>query len=487
MHEDDGYAAADAPVTRVVETRLPTKHGTFRILGYRDQGARAVGGPAKAPGTPGAPGAPEPAATVEHVALVMGLEDGESRSGAPLVRVHSECLTGDVLGSRRCDCGEQLEAALERVAAAGEGVVIYVRGHEGRGIGLVEKLRAYRLQDDGVDTLDANLQLGHVADARDYRQSAAILRDLGIDRVRLMSSNPSKERALAALGIDVVERTGMFIPARPENAAYLATKRARMGHDRPGRDVWAALLAGQVPEHPAEGAERELVERYGDLASCGPRVTIGQLGQSLDGFIASRTGDADFVTGEADREHLHRLRALVDAVLVGAATVAADDCRLTVRAVPGEHPVRVVLDPRGRVPLTSQVFVDGVAPTFWLVGTAARARGDVPDAGALPARVDIATVPTGPDGRVDPAEVLRILHARGLGRVLVEGGGRTVSAFLEADVLDRLYLTSAPVLIGDGVPGLRFDGSDRLADALRAPARRFLLGDDTCTELVLHS
>ena len=101
-------------------------------------------------------------------------------------------------------------------------------------------------------------------------------------------------------------------------------------------------------------------------------------------------------------------------------------------------------------------------------------------------RVDVATVPVGPDGQVDPAEVLRILRARGLGRVLVEGGGRTVSAFFEADVRDRLYLTTAPVLIGDGVPGLRFDGEDRLSDALRAPARRFLLGEDTCTELVLH-
>ena len=462
----EGSSGGEPSVTRVVETRLPTRHGTFRILGYRDRD--------------GAPGG------VEHVALTMGLEDGQPHSGAPLVRVHSECLTGDVLGSRRCDCGEQLDAALARVATAREGVVIYVRGHEGRGIGLVEKLRAYRLQDEGLDTLDANLQLGHAADARNYRQSAAILRDLGLRRIRLMSSNPGKEKALAGLGIEVVERTGMFVPARPENAAYMDTKRARMGHDRPGRDAWAALLAGHVPPHPAQGAEQELVERYGDLAACGPRVTIGQLGQSLDGFIASRTGDADFVTGEIDRTHLHRLRAMVDAVLVGAGTVVADDCRLTVRAVSGEHPVRVVLDPRGRVPLTSQVFVDGVAPTLWLVGAEARASGRVPAPAVLGERVDVATVPVGPDGQVDPAEVLRILRARGLGRVLVEGGGRTVSAFFEADVLDRLYLTTAPVLIGDGVPGLRFDGEDRLSDALRAPARRFLLGEDTCTELVLH-
>lgn len=465
---DSGAPAGGAPVAqRVVETSLPTRHGVFRILGYRDN-VGAGGG-------------------IEQVALVMGLRPGDACSQAPLVRVHSECLTGDVLGSRRCDCGEQLDAALARIAAAGEGALIYVRGHEGRGIGLVEKLRAYVLQDEGVDTLDANLVLGHAADARDYRQAADILRDLGLSRVRLMSSNPGKETALAALGIEVVERTGMFIPARPENAVYLATKRARMGHDRPGRDAWAALLAGHVPVNPSEGTEWELVDRYGELASCGPRITIAQLGQSLDGFIASRTGDADFVTGEEDREHLHRLRALVDAVLVGAGTVVADDCRLAVRAVPGEHPVRVVLDPRGRVPLTSQVFVDGVAPTLWLVGAEARASGRVPPMTSLSARVDVTTIPVGSDGWVDPAEVLRVLRARGLGRILVEGGGRTVSSFFEADVLDRLFLTTAPVLIGDGVPGLRFDGSDLLADALRAPARRFLLGEDTCTELVLHT
>lgn len=466
-YADPGTPGGGATVARrVAETSLPTRHGVFRILGYREEDGTPTG--------------------LEHVALVMGLVDGAPRSSAPLVRVHSECLTGDVLGSRRCDCGEQLDAALARIAEAGEGALIYVRGHEGRGIGLVEKLRAYALQDGGADTLDANLALGHAIDARQYRQSADILRDLGVRRIRLMSGNPSKQTALVAEGIEVVERTGMFIPSRPENAAYLATKRVRMGHDRPDRDAWAALLAGRPPRHPAEGPERALVERYGGLAACGDRVTIAQLGQSLDGFIASRTGDANFVTGEADREHLHRLRALVDAVVVGAGTVVADDCRLTVRAVPGDHPVRVVLDPRGRVPLTANVFTDGVAPTLWLVSEAARAGGAVPDARTLPARVDIATVPTAPDGWVRPADVLAVLHAQGLGRVLIEGGGRTVSGFFEAEVLDRLYLSTAPVLIGDGVPGLRFDGTDRLADALRAPARRFLLGEDTCTELLLE-
>ena len=148
---------------------------------------------------------------------------------APLVRVHSECLTGDAFGSHRCDCGEQLDESLDLVAQHG-GVVVYVRGHEGRGIGLWEKIRAYGLQEQGADTVDANLQLGHPEDARDYRAAAAILTDMGLTRVRLLTNNPAKINALRAHGIDVVDRVPLEATARPQNAHYLATKRARMQH-----------------------------------------------------------------------------------------------------------------------------------------------------------------------------------------------------------------------------------------------------------------
>src|SRR5690625_638036 len=442
-------------VERAVETALPTKHGTFRMLGFRDQTGTT------------------------HVALVLGLTDPDP-TATPLVRVHSECLTGDAFGSWRCDCGDQLDAALARIAAAGEGAVIYVRGHEGRGIGLLEKLRAYALQDQGADTVDANLALGHREDARAYDQSAAILKDLGIQRTRLLSSNPAKEVALRALGIDVVERLSLIVPSHPHNANYLATKRQRMGHDRPVTgDPWQALRNGVVPPVSTHDPGADLVERYGPLVELGPDYVVGQLGQSLDGFIASRAGDAEFVTGAEDREHLHRLRALVDAVLVGVGTVAADDCRLTVRAVPGRNPVRVVLDPRGRAPRGAQVFTDGAAPTLWLVGPSAR----VPDTLAPHLQV----VRLEDDGHADPAKILSLLREHGLGRILVEGGGRVVSSFLHARVLDRLFLSTAPVLIGDGVPGVRFDGADALADAVRAPIRRFMLGQDVCTEVDLRA
>jgi 3,4-dihydroxy 2-butanone 4-phosphate synthase/GTP cyclohydrolase II len=191
-------------VERVVETRLPTEYGEFSAVGYRAM----VDG-------------------AEHVALVYGeLGDGAD----VLVRVHSECLTGDVFGSVRCDCGPQLAAALQRVAAAGRGVVLYMRGHEGRGIGLLHKLQAYQLQDRGLDTVDANLELGLPADARDYGTGAQILYDLGVRSMRLLTNNPAKRAGLEGYGLTVTGREALPVRLHPENVRYLRTKRDRMGH-----------------------------------------------------------------------------------------------------------------------------------------------------------------------------------------------------------------------------------------------------------------
>jgi 3,4-dihydroxy 2-butanone 4-phosphate synthase / GTP cyclohydrolase II len=195
-------------ITRVAEAQIPTAHGAFRAVGYQST----------LDGT-------------DHVALVRGeIGDGSD----VLVRVHSECLTGDVFGSRRCDCGPQLDAALEAVAREGRGVVLYVRGHEGRGIGLMHKLAAYSLQDRGTDTVDANLELGLPADARDYGTGAQILVDLGIRTMRLLSNNPTKRAGLEGYGLEIVGRVGLPVHATPENLRYLRTKRDRMGHDLPG-------------------------------------------------------------------------------------------------------------------------------------------------------------------------------------------------------------------------------------------------------------
>ncbi len=161
----------------------------------------------------------------EHVALLIGQPNGR----APLVRLHSECLTGDVLGSLKCDCGPQLHAAIRAISAEGWGIVLYLR-QEGRGIGLVNKLRAYRLQDQGFDTVDANTRLGFAVDARDFRVAARMLRLLGQRAVRLMTNNPAKVAALEAAGVTVAERVPHHLPPNPHNERYLATKRDRTGH-----------------------------------------------------------------------------------------------------------------------------------------------------------------------------------------------------------------------------------------------------------------
>lgn len=184
------------------EAHVPTTHGDFRFLAYKD---RVTG--------------------TDHLAVVSG----EIGDGPALVRVHSECLTGEAFGSLKCECGPQLDAALDAIAREG-GVVIYMRGHEGRGIGLINKLRAYSLQERGLDTVDANLALGLPADARDYAAAAGILSDIGIEEIRLLTNNVDKVTQLRALGLEVVEQVPLLVGVGPNNHQYLATKRDRMGH-----------------------------------------------------------------------------------------------------------------------------------------------------------------------------------------------------------------------------------------------------------------
>jgi 3,4-dihydroxy 2-butanone 4-phosphate synthase/GTP cyclohydrolase II len=201
-------------VTRVAETTLPTRYGEFTAYGYRST-----------------------IDSSEHLALVYGdvVSTGSSSEEEPvLTRVHSECLTGDVFGSQRCDCGPQLDEALERIVESGRGVVVYLRGHEGRGIGLVAKLQAYGLQDLGRDTVDANLDLGLPADARHYGAATQVLRDLGVTSVRLLTNNPDKSRSLEDFGVHVEAQVPLTPRPNRHNLAYLRTKRDRMGHQLPG-------------------------------------------------------------------------------------------------------------------------------------------------------------------------------------------------------------------------------------------------------------
>ncbi|GAA2921275.1 3,4-dihydroxy 2-butanone 4-phosphate synthase/GTP cyclohydrolase II [Microbacterium keratanolyticum] len=204
LNEHEPIDAAPPKRRRVslrADSTVPTTHGTFRFLAYKD---RVTG--------------------TDHIAVVSG-EPTETA----LVRVHSECLTGEAFGSLKCECGPQLDAALDAIAVEG-GIVIYMRGHEGRGIGLINKLRAYSLQEGGLDTVDANLALGLPADAREYAAAAGILTDLGVSKVRLLTNNTDKVAQLRELGLDVVEQVPLIVGVGPNNHQYLETKRDRMGH-----------------------------------------------------------------------------------------------------------------------------------------------------------------------------------------------------------------------------------------------------------------
>ncbi|HEY3252438.1 MAG TPA: GTP cyclohydrolase II, partial [Polyangiaceae bacterium] len=194
----------DQLVERVVTTQLPTGFGEFTVVGYRSL-----------------------VDDKHHVALVKGEVDGRRDV---LVRVHSECLTGDIFGSTRCDCGSQLDSALEKIAAVGQGVVVYLRGHEGRGIGLTSKLHAYKLQDQGRDTVQANLDLGLPVDSRSYDVGAQILTDLGLTTIRLLSNNPAKFKELDGYPLRIVERVPLLTRPTLENIAYLSTKQLKLGH-----------------------------------------------------------------------------------------------------------------------------------------------------------------------------------------------------------------------------------------------------------------
>lgn len=391
----------------------------------------------------------------EHLALIIG--DVSNRENV-LVRVHSECFTGDVLGSLRCDCGPQLQRAMQLIAENGAGVIVYLR-QEGRGIGLLEKLRAYNLQDEGYDTVDANLMLGHQADGRDYTIAGLILRDLDVRSVRLLTNNPDKIESLVRQGIAVTTRVPLTTKITSENRTYLQTKVQRMRHllnlehgSKNGSNGAAALVQTNLkPEPPRNGR---------------PFITLSYA-QSLDGSITHHRGQSMALSGPQSLVLCHQLRAQHDAILVGINTILADDPQLTVRLTAGKNPQPIVLDSCLRFPLAAKISRHpDRAP--WIAATpqADLARRQELEAAGL----TVLTLPVDGRNRVNLPALLTQLTDLGVRSVMVEGGARVITSFLDLHLVDRVVVTIAPVLVGGlhAVESVVWHNS-RLSPHLRQP------------------
>jgi 3,4-dihydroxy 2-butanone 4-phosphate synthase/GTP cyclohydrolase II len=400
-------------VRRTTSARIPTAEGSFQLAHYVDTRDGK-----------------------EHLALIMGQVAGQENVPA---RVHSECFTGDVLGSQRCDCGEQLHQAMRIVAEHGQGVILYLR-QEGRGIGLEEKLKAYNLQDQGYDTVDANLMLGHQADEREYSAAAAILKDLGVLSIRLMTNNPAKIDHLERLGVAIRERMPLAATVTHDNAAYLATKIQRMrhlltlpaytnghhAHDKPKLEVDALLATlHERTSHFLENTGR-------------PHITLSYA-QTLDGTIGTLDGGPLRISGAESMLVTHQLRAHHDAILIGIGTLLADDPRLTVRLVEGASPQPVIVDTHLRTPLNAQIWSHPLAPWIATVDVETPAANLLREQGAR-----LLPLPLDGENRVDMAALFANLGSLGIRSVMVEGGATMIESLLRRQLVDYAVITVAP-------------------------------------------
>lgn len=430
---DDTYEPDET--YEVVHVPLPTSFGRFDARAFEHPSGRV------------------------YVALVAGdLGDGRD----VLTRLHSECLTGDVLGSLRCDCGVQLREALRMIAAEGRGVLVYVTGHEGRGIGLVNKLRAYVEQDNGADTVDANLRLGFAVDDRDYGPAAGVLGGLGVRSVRLLTNNPQKVDSLRRVGIPVSEVVPLVSAPHARNVSYLGTKERRLGH--------TGVRGSTVPSIERTGDGSPAIDATALLGEVRPTASrpyvVLKYAQSVDGRIATSIGDSKWISGQDERRVSHALRAACDAVLVGVSTVVTDDPKLTVRMIAGASPMRVVLDATLRTPDSAQILGDEAATTIITTDRSSAARRD--EMRMRGVRVEV--VPESADG-VDVRAALEVLRNTGTASLLVEGGSRVLTSMLAAGVVDRLVVGIAPVILGEGTPAVGELGISLVVDGIRLENR----------------
>lgn len=357
----------------------------------------------------------------EHLLLTYGqVENGDK----VLVRIHSECVTGDILGSLRCDCGEQLQMSMAQIAMEGCGVIIYLR-QEGRGIGLAEKLRTYNLQDQGKDTVDANLALGHKEDERTYDIAAHILKAIKIKSIRLLTNNPKKIEALKNYDLTITERVPLRASIHIQNAFYLLTKSKKMQHFFDDEDL------------------RELHEKCSANKLCKPLITVAYA-QSLDGSISYHAKERLILSSQDSLVMTHKLRAQHDAILVGIGTILADDPLLTVRHCKGRNPQVVILDSKLRIPLNARVLKNSKPPIIFTTKHACAEKQD-----AL-AKMNVTTVPldVSSENQINLKLMLEKLFRLGIKTMMVEGGRQIITSFVNDALVDKVVITVAPIFVG---------------------------------------
>ena len=394
----------DLRVTRDVSARIPTKEGDFSLVYYSNN-----------------------TDDKEHVALVTGPLEGKSDV---LVRIHSECFTGDVFGSRRCDCGNHLRQAMEKISEEGSGVIIYLR-QEGRGIGLRDKLKAYNLQDEGYDTVDANIELGHQADERDYRVACLMLEDLGVQSVKLLTNNSLKINALEKFGIDVSKREPIETIHNQDNIGYFSTKSKRMGHmlDLDTKD-YRGIPIPVVPQNMS--------------ALKRPFITL-TYAQSIDGSIALDEGVPFSISGQQANAMTHALRSEHDGILVGIGTIISDDPDLTVREVEGVNPQPIILDTQLRFPINANLLRNSGPPAWVFCGQDAPyvKRRELEAAGlrVSPVSLDL-------EGKLDLKKIMKAVYSQGFRSIMVEGGRQVITQFILNELVDHVVITLTPSLLG---------------------------------------
>jgi len=504
--------------------------------------------------------------------------------------MHSECLTGDAVGSLRCDCRMQLQAALRIIENAGQGVVLYL-AQEGRGIGLLNKVKAYSLQDLGLDTVEANERLGFSADLREYSMAAHILKDLGLNQIRLITNNPRKISGLESYGIEIVDRIPLEIEPNNHSSNYLTTKVNKLGHllqfkhlqksaikefniDENLEYIWSALLECkkiinnknlQSQEYWAfvgngenswsfHNLSREKIPNLEDndflilinfsqdsslvkqlfseikfaivfniesslksnflknpqyfrgkwssngwqLFSLYLRILVAQreallekrpflmahLAQTLDGKIAAINGDSRWISNEANLKHAHRLRSLHDAVMVGAGTATLDNPKLTVRLVTGNNPIPVIIEGQKDLNLDDLQMIAIHERTIVLYPQG-KQRQELPEA----IKEKILAIPMSGkniEGNpvLAPADILKVLSENGISSIFLEGGGQTVSYFLQTDSINILHLHFAPLLLGSGRSSFTLPAVDSIAEGLRFQMKHFNLEGEILIELL---